>query len=54
MTVKQYDKVRLKDGRTGTIVEVLEDGVEYIIDIDLSDSDWETIEIKHEDIDKVI
>ncbi len=54
MTVKQYDKVRLKDGRTGTIVEVLEDGVEYIVDIDLPDSDWETIEIKHEDIDKVI
>lgn len=39
MTVKQYDKVRLKDGRTGTIVEVLEDGIEYIVDIDLSDSD---------------
>ncbi len=54
MTIKQYDKVRLRDGRTCTIVEILKDGVEYIADVDLSNSDWETIEIKHEDIDKII
>lgn len=54
MTIKQYDKVRLKDGRTGTIVEILEDGIEYIADIDLPNSDWETIEIEYKDIAEII
>lgn len=54
MTVKQYDKVRLKDGRTCTIVEVLKAGVAYIVDVDLPGPDWETIEIRHEDIDEII
>lgn len=29
MKIGQYDKVILKDGRTGTIVEILEDGVGF-------------------------
>lgn len=40
--VKKYDKVRLKDGRTATIVEVLEEGVAYLADIDLPGPDWDT------------
>lgn len=54
MTVKQYDRVRLKDGRIGTIVEVLEENAAYIADIDLPGPDWETIDIRHKDIDEVI
>ncbi len=54
MTVAQYNKVRLKDGRTGTIVEVLEDDTAYIADIDLVGPDWETVEIRKEDIKEVI
>ena len=44
--VKKYDKVRLKDGRTATIVEVLEEGVAYLAD------DWDTEEIRQEDIEE--
>lgn len=49
--VKKYDKVRLKDGRTATIVEVLEEGVAYLADIDLPGPDWDTEEIRQEDIE---
>lgn len=50
MTIKQYDKIILKDGRTVTVVEILEDGVAYLVDVDLPGPDWETIEIRHSDI----
>ena len=50
--VKKYDKVRLKDGRTATIVEVLEEGVAYLADIDLPGPDWDTEEIRQEDIEE--
>lgn len=54
MIVKQYDKVRLKDGRTATIAEILKEGIEYIVDVDLPGPDWETIEIQQKDIDEVV
>ena len=54
MTIKQYDKVRLKDGRICTIADILREGVEYIVDVDLPGPDWETIEISHGDIDYII
>ena len=54
MKVKQYNKIRLKDGRICTIVETLKDGVEYIADVDLPGPDWETIEIRHDDISEII
>lgn len=50
MTIKQYDRVRLKDGRTGTVVEVLEEGTAYVVDVDLPGPDWETLEIRQKDI----
>ena len=49
--IKQYDKVRLKDGRIATIVEALEEGVAYLADVDLPGPDWDTVEIRQEDID---
>jgi len=54
MIVKQYDKVRLKDGRTCTIVDILEEGVAYIADVNLPGPDWETIDVHQEDIDAII
>ena len=48
------DKVILKDGRTATIVEILEDGVAYLVDVDLPGPDWDTIDIKYEDIYQVL
>ena len=50
--VKKYDKVRLKDGRTATIVEVLEEGVAYLADIDSPGPDRDTEEIRQEDIEE--
>ncbi len=50
MTIEQYSKVILKDGRTATIVEILEDGATYLVDVDLPGPDWDTIEILQDDI----
>lgn len=54
MTIKQYDRIRLKDGRTGTVVEVLEENTAYIVDVNLPGPDWDTIDIRHEDIDEIL
>lgn len=53
MIIKQYDKIILKDGRTATVVDILEDGVAYLVDVDLAEDEWDTIQIKHEDIERV-
>lgn len=52
--IKMYDKVKLKDGREATIVEIYEHGKVYEADI-LIDStgeypEYETDTIKQEDI----
>lgn len=52
MKISQYDRVMLKDGRTATIVEVLEEDTAYIADVDLPESDWDTIDITQDDIEK--
>lgn len=54
MTVEQYDRVRLSDGRTCTIVDILKAGYAYIADLDLPGPDWETIEIQQNDIAGII
>lgn len=53
MIIKKYDKVVLNDGRTATIVEILKSGVAYLVDVDLPGPDWDTIEIRQEDIKSV-
>lgn len=42
--LKQYDTVKLKDGRVGAIVEVLDK--DCIVDVGSSPEDWEPIIIK--------
>ena len=54
MKIKEYDKVLLKDGRTASIVEILEEGVAYLADVDLLGPDWDTIDIKHSDIKEIL
>lgn len=54
MKIKLYDKIKLKDERTATIVEILDPEKAYIVDIDLPGPDWETVEIKQENIQCVI
>lgn len=52
--IKQYETVRLKDGREGAVVEILGDQEVFIIDIGSSPQDWETIEVERDQIEKVI
>lgn len=58
MEIKQYDKVKLKNGKEATIVEVYEQGKAYEADILVDDSgeypEYETDTIKHEDIETII
>ena len=53
MRVKQYDTVLLKDGREAVIVEAFE-GKAFIADVGSSEKDWETSDIKIEDIERVL
>ena len=48
-TLKQYDHIRLTDGRTATIVEIFGDYEAFLVDVDL-DNDWDTIDIWPKDI----
>lgn len=54
MKMEQYDRIRLKDGRTASVVEIFEEGVAYLVDVDLPGPEWETIDVKYEDIKEVI
>ncbi len=51
--IKLYDKVKMKDGREASIVEILGNGEAFIADIDIG-GDYETDTIYLEQIDKVI
>ena len=53
MQINQYDQVRLKDGRTATVVEVFGDNEWFIVDVDL-DGDWETIGAFNNEIQEVL
>ena len=53
MQINQYDRVRLKDGRTATVVEVFGDNEYFIVDVDLGD-DWETVDVWKKDILEII
>lgn len=54
MKIEQYDKILLKDGRTASVVEILEEGKAYLVDVDLPGPDWDTIEIGPDEIQEVI
>ena len=52
--IKQYDKVKLKNGKYAIIVEILESGKAYIADIEISDGNYITEAILHSDIAALI
>lgn len=54
MEIKLFDKVKLKNGRTASIVEIYEQGVAYEADIEMEDGEFDTDTIKHEEIEKII
>ena len=53
MEIKLYDKVKLKDGRKASIVEIYEQGKAYEADIDEKD-ECITDTIKHSDIIEIL
>ena len=64
MKIEEFDSVLLKDGRTGSVCELLEPGVAYLVDFpkpmdgELAAEHglvtFDTELVKHEDIDSVI
>lgn len=53
MKVKQYDRVRLKDGSEASIVEIFDGGKAFIVDVDRN-GDTYTEEIKIGEIESII
>lgn len=51
--IKQYDSVRLKDGRSGIVVEVLGDQAAFIVDTGSSPEDWDSEYIERDGIAEV-
>ena len=49
MDYEQYQKIKLKDGRDGFIVEILSP-TDFIVDVGSSPKDWETISVKADEI----
>lgn len=50
MKYEQYQRIKLKDGRDGIIVEVLSPA-DFIVDVGSSPEDWDTIMVKADEID---
>jgi HSP20 family molecular chaperone IbpA len=54
MKINKYDKILLNNGKTATVIEILKEDTEYLVDVDLAGPDWDTIEIGSDDIKCVI
>lgn len=53
MDIKLYDTILMKDGKEAVIVEILDDDT-FIADVGDNPQNWETIDIKLKDIEKII
>jgi len=51
--IEEFERVLLKDGQIGSVMEVLGDQDKFIVDIGSSPADWETIYVSREDIVRV-
>ena len=49
MLYHQFDEIKLKDGRQGTIVDTM--GPNYVVDIGEDESEFDTIIVKQEEIE---
>lgn len=55
LKVKEFDRVLLKDGREGDVMNVSADGISLVIDVGSSPKDWETLYDKTiHDVEKII
>lgn len=48
--IKQYEHVKLADGREGCVIEVFGDQELFMIDIKTDDGGWDTIDVRREEI----
>lgn len=53
MKIEQYDTVKLIDGREGCVVEKLSE-TDFLVDVGSSPTDWDTVDVKLEQIEKVL
>lgn len=53
MIIKQYDSIQLNSGEIGAVVEILGNGVAFMVDIVKKDG-WESVTVKKEEIQRVI
>lgn len=49
MLYHQFDEIKLKDGRQGSVVDTM--GAEYVVDIGENESEFDTIIVKPEEIE---
>lgn len=49
MEYQIFDRVKLKDGRSGTIMDKM--GPDFVVDIGKSDKEYDTILVKPEEIE---
>jgi len=52
--INQYDRVLLKDGREGSVVEILGDQDIFLVDVGSAPGEWQNLTLKRSDIVKVI
>jgi hypothetical protein len=52
--IGEYDDVRLKDGREGTIVHIFAPGKSYSLDVGTTPETWDNISISHDQIAEVL
>ena len=50
MMIELYSKVLLKNGKTATVIEILNPQKAFLVDVDLPGPDWETIQVEYDDI----
>ena len=55
LKVKEFDRVLLKDGREGDVMNVSADGISLVIDVGSSPKDWKTLYDKTiHDVEKIL
>lgn len=54
MKIKQYDRVRLKDGREGDVMEIYGEHEVFLVTVGDDEYTWEDIDVKLDDIAEVI
>jgi len=51
--IRQFQKIRLKNGREAIVVEILEPGTSFLVDVEIGDEEFNTDEIDISEIQSV-